>query len=87
MKAKEWETKKRSSKGSLSHTVTSYIHPFSHELIVLGIIWGKSPCRSYAQIKDGRCSSPSSIHNFHFPIRPTMRPCDGMIALLCEPSF
>ena len=45
MKAKEWETKKRSSKGSLlSLTVTSYIYPFSQELIVLGIIWGKSQC-------------------------------------------
>ena len=46
MKAKEWETKKRSSKGSLlSHIVTSYIHPFSQELIILGIVWGKSLCR------------------------------------------
>ena len=32
MKAQEWET-----------VVTSYIHPFFQEQIILGIIWGKSP--------------------------------------------
>ena len=45
MKAQGWKTKKRSSKGSLlSHIATSYTHPFSQELIILGVIWGKSPC-------------------------------------------
>ncbi len=47
MKAQGWKTKKRSSKGSLlSHIATSYTHPFSQELIILGVIWGKSPCIS-----------------------------------------
>ena len=45
MKAQGWKTKKRSSKAPLlSHIATSYTHPFSQELIILGVIWGKSPC-------------------------------------------